>query len=393
MAWFQKNFGFKELNYTETRNTFQVSTDKEDNIQLFSKANSKIFHVGRFDLPSVFELRQTLSNFTSTNLQPRSLKFQVIGGDARSLHLDPSNAGSVFQVASQFNCLEMVGPGVRPEDGVTRYASDRTQGPVCAMACPAGTVFRNYFVNGSGQNNGRQLDGSMEIAKVLNNEKNNYWTMSNGYMLSKRKSSIREISELIDNDDDLHNQIIGRLRVGVHWNTEVEQRKNRCGTNSDDNNNNSAVDEVKSTHVCQVFSSAAPISYDKLSRPSDWASFATAILEGTYEATLAVAAVIAEKEQRRVNVFLTSVGGGAFGNSTIWIERALRRALKLYEHYPLDVRLVCYGTKPANQNNKFIVLEKEWKRKRKKKSQNGNGNGKNNGDDEVEKESTKETKK
>ena len=39
----------------------------------------------------------------------------------------------------------MVGPGVIPEQGITAYASDKTQGPVCAMACPAGTLFRNYF--------------------------------------------------------------------------------------------------------------------------------------------------------------------------------------------------------------------------------------------------------
>lgn len=79
-----------------------------------------------------------------------------------------TDTGSVFQVASQFNCLEMVGPGERPEDGITQYFLDKTQGPgssascihafyaasiadfahrktACAMACPAATLFRNYF--------------------------------------------------------------------------------------------------------------------------------------------------------------------------------------------------------------------------------------------------------
>ena len=31
------------------------------------------------------------------------------------------------QAASQFNCLEMISPGERPEDGVTSYAKDHTQ--------------------------------------------------------------------------------------------------------------------------------------------------------------------------------------------------------------------------------------------------------------------------
>ncbi|MCK5683507.1 hypothetical protein KAJ27_05280 [bacterium] len=51
----------------------------------------------------------------------------------------------MFQVASQFNLLEMVSPGVTPEEGVGRYEHDHTQGPACAIACGVGTIYRNYF--------------------------------------------------------------------------------------------------------------------------------------------------------------------------------------------------------------------------------------------------------
>jgi hypothetical protein len=53
---------------------------------------------------------------------------------------------ALFQVASQFNALEMVAPNITPEDGVTRYQHDRTQGPACAIAAGAATIYRNYFV-------------------------------------------------------------------------------------------------------------------------------------------------------------------------------------------------------------------------------------------------------
>jgi len=239
----------------------------------------------------------------------------------------------------------MVGPGVRPEDGVTRYAKDKTQGPVCAMACPAGTIYRNYFANGTG---GRQLNGACDIAALCNNKQKNYWEMRNGYMMSTRPESMQEVSVLLE-DTSFHEEVIARLRVGVHWSTETEVRTTSASSKS-------------VTHrVCQVFSSAAPVSYD-IGRRSDWQALATAILEGTFEATLAAAAVIAHREARRVTVFLTQVGGGAFGNATTWIERALRRALTLYRDCPLDVKLVHYGTKPANKLNKFIVLEKEFKK-------------------------------
>ena len=64
-------------------------------------------------------------------------------------------------MASQFNVLEMISEHVTPEEGVTRYAWDRTQGPACAIAAGAATIYRNYFVpvgDGVGQTADRQID-------------------------------------------------------------------------------------------------------------------------------------------------------------------------------------------------------------------------------------------
>jgi hypothetical protein len=55
----------------------------------------------------------------------------------------------------------LVGPSVTPEDGVTRYECDRTQGPACAIAAGAATIYRNYFApvgSGHGQTKDRQID-------------------------------------------------------------------------------------------------------------------------------------------------------------------------------------------------------------------------------------------
>ena len=42
-------------------------------------------------------------------------------------------------------------------------------------------------------------------------------------------------------------------------------------------------------------------------------------------------------------VFLTSLGGGSFGNDESWIYAAMRRALEMMLRCDLDVRLVSYG--------------------------------------------------
>src|ERR1700741_4888897 len=101
---------------------------------------------------------------------PGRLKVTVVQGDVRRMPLSPANAGALFQVASQFNLLEMVSPDVTPEHGVTRYQYDRTQGPACAIACGAATIYRNYFapIDGQeGQTATRQFDGLREVGRAL----------------------------------------------------------------------------------------------------------------------------------------------------------------------------------------------------------------------------------
>lgn len=92
------------------------------------------------------------------------------------MHRAPENVRALFQVASQFNLLEMVSPQVTPEDGVTRYQDDQTQGPACAIAAGAATIYRNYFVpvGGSyGQTTERQLDGLADIGVALSSALHN----------------------------------------------------------------------------------------------------------------------------------------------------------------------------------------------------------------------------
>lgn len=227
----------------------------------------------------------------------------------------------------------MVSPRIEPKHGITGYANDMTQGPVCAMACPAATLFRNYFAGakpGKGQDK-NQLDNAADIAKVVGNRKHNYWTMKNGYLLPVRPNSFRGLNERFERKEEvivdgksisLSEAISLHLRVGVHWNTETARQGKR-----------------EPHRVCQVFSSAVPLSYTNM--PSkDFKWLGAAILNGTYEATLAVGAILAAQRRQRVTVYWTCVGGGAFGNPHSWIAHAMLRSLDRWSHAPIDVKLV-----------------------------------------------------
>lgn len=102
------------------------------------------------------------------------------------------------------------------------------------------------------------------------------------------------------------------------------------------------------------------MSYSKRTKQADWEPLARLILDGAYEATLAVASLAAAEQGKRVSVFLTAVGGGVFGNRSTWISSAVRRALELHEDWPLDVYMVEYTAPPRRA---FAGLAKSWARK------------------------------
>jgi len=158
------------------------------------------------------------------------MTFRNTVGDVRTILRNRDHAGSVFQVASQFNCLEMVGPGVTPDHGISIYARDRTQGPACAMSCPAATAYRNYFAGpaksqGQGGDKGRQIDCLARVAKVLDNATHKYWYMKNGYALPLSLNSMNALGSRLKSDQKLREEALEALEIGVNWDTEVWHRE------------------------------------------------------------------------------------------------------------------------------------------------------------------------
>jgi hypothetical protein len=260
----------------------------------------------------------------------------VVTGDVREMHRSPDYAGALFQVASQFNLLEMVSPEITPEHGVTRYQNDRTQGPACAIAAGAATIYRNYFapIGGAyGQTKDRQFDGLANLGETLGKDVNQpveaLWSMRNGYALCTRvglDAIAEHIRCLRPEQVDI---LRGKLRIGIHRDVEVTE----------------ALGEHRPA-VSQAFCSALPVAYTRI-QPSHWEPFASLILEAAYESTMWVAVLNAQRGASKI-VLLTLLGGGAFGNCEGWILAAMRRALEMTSGFDIDVRLVSYGTPPQS---------------------------------------------
>lgn len=221
MDWFERITGFAELSYEETQARLRVQDGT-----LVSAHSDRQWSVGTLEVPSVAELRRRVAGLSRAG----RTELSCCEGDARRLHSDTVNRGALFQVASQFNLLEMTGPSVTPEHGVTRYIHDHTQGPACAVAAGAGTIYRNYLVEVdgmAGQRSNRQLDCLADIGQALGND-GSLWQMRNGYALCTEEGLGRIDRTLESATSDELDRLRGLLRIGLHWNVEVTDAQDRA---------------------------------------------------------------------------------------------------------------------------------------------------------------------
>ena len=317
MTWFEVLTGFREMSPSQVRKNIIV-----DGETLTSHINGKVMACGRLETPSLAELRERVH---TGGRGGGKISVREVVADVQALHADVSNDGSLFQVASQFNLLEMVSPNVTPEHGVGIYENDHTQGPACAIAAGAGTIYRNYFapVNGQiGQSESNQIDCLADLGRGLGNSDNRLWQMRNGFALVSRSGLIEISNRLRASSEDELDELRKLLRIGIQWNTQVTLKDY--------------------THrVSQAYCSALPVAYSDHS-PDLWEDFARLVLEASYEATICTA-ILNGRSTGNNRVFLTLLGGGAFGNETNWITEGVKRALKLYEDWNIEVAIVSYG--------------------------------------------------
>ncbi|MEE6161439.1 MULTISPECIES: hypothetical protein [Cylindrospermopsis] len=327
--WFEALTGFQEMSPDQVRGNLSV-----DGTRLKSHVNEREYTCGWLEVPSLKELRNRIR---STINPSGSISVRDIIANVQEIHIDRSNAGALFQVASQFNLLEMISPNVSPEQGIARYEYDPTQGPACAIAAGAGTIYRNYFVNVNGkigQTAENQIDCLADLGEKLGNLDNRLWVMQNGYALVS-EYGLMEINSIINSSNEVElDELRNLLRIGIQWHTEV--------TIGPSNHS-----------VTQVYCSALPVSYSP-HPPEKWATFARFILEASYEAVLC-AGLLNAKETGNNKIYLTLLGGGAFGNKMEWIIQAIRRSLVLYRHYNLEVYIVSY--RQLNHQVKNLIYQ------------------------------------
>lgn len=273
---------------------------------------------GRFETISIRELRDRASARILGAVRGR-VRLLVFDGaspvtDIGSLQATNSNS-TLFQVASQFNCLESPGPYITR---VANYFGDPTQGPRASISAFPATLLRHYAASGPDgdkfiqETDGRQIDLLAE-ACGLGASRNGYFTGGGGNDPLALAAALETHFEAI--------------RVGVHDDLQVVLGYNWDG----------AVEDSEHRRIAQVFTSTvAGGGYGGKTKLGE--AFDTAcrqLLRAAYLGTLLAAAALG-----RTRVVLTLIGGGVFGNPIPLIWDAIQWALdevKPYLGQNLDV--------------------------------------------------------
>lgn len=327
--WFTELTGVEEKSYKQVQDSFSLFGNL-----LASKANGKCWSVGDFNVTCL----QHLLNDAKQSEGNGEIKVKNIVSDVQDLHRDPKNDTALFQVASQFNCLEMINEDYTPEDGLNLYSDDPTQGPACAISAGAATIYRNYFLNSESVKKGQTAEKQIDTLSAFHKKLcgifgENLWEMKNGYLFITEENLKKVNSKINKFNNQKRDKVKGTIRYGFLMNADVTLYGSE-------------------NKVSQFFCSALPVSYNKIRDKSLWQPFARLILEAAYEATLAAAVINSNPLNDNSNkVFLTCLGLGAFGNSEQWVVDAMQMALQKFKNYDLEVFIVHYRNAPRRFEN------------------------------------------
>lgn len=334
---------FLEWYYTDPNKIstfFFIANDSGLDRTIINSNTKKRYKAGVFYPRKIGEL-QTESDSILKNFSKSTGTFSVIEAvkplgtsfyhqvDVGAMQADPQWRNAVFQVASNFSALEPTSPSHIPEDGITGYVSDTTQGPFASISAAPGLICRMYCMFYDRTKPKAVQDWRQTEHHQVNLLKDASIPTKNGY--------------IIFNDHYLQNNNIEEnyknIEVGYHKNIQVT-------FGAVDKNMHAVVNDPKQI-IHQVFTAA--VDFGSTNRHyndpkknlfyKQAQQVAQKILDAAYEGTLRVAVADAKKK-----VVLTLIGGGVFENSLASIVKAITRMKDFIIKSGLEVTLIIFDS-------------------------------------------------
>lgn len=237
---------------------------------------------------------------------PAGTVFTVTGLDALSLALSNVSQGSICQVASQFNGLESTST---QRATLTSYATDFTQGPRSVMPCLHELATR-------------EVSDFNAFARMLSADDRNRF-IRNGYV--QWGNNPQAFLDCINgrSDDLLVLGMVARPELADH-------------------------------SVLQVYAAAPPTSaYGNSGDREVQRRIARQLVIPQYEAIAMMAVIRAHQTGREVNLNLTLVGGGVFGNDPVVLNEAIERVREIVRNHAVRVAIHVFN---PNELSRYPIL-------------------------------------
>ncbi len=252
-------------------------------------ALGRTWAAGRFEIPMIWSLKTRAAEAPNDG----SRRLFVLFGDRPETDIGALQAyageGTLFQVASQFNCLESPGPYVT---SVANYLRDPTQGPRASISAFPGTLVRHYAAPSTDGRRFTQTSDAEQIDLLSDVCSFEVARVRNGYL---RESAIADVDAFVEALEHRFDAV----RVGVHDDIEVALGFNWDGA------------VTGRRRVAQVFTSTLAAGlYGRLSNANEgMGAVCRQLLRAAYLGTLLAARALGHR-----TAVLTLIGGGVFGN-------------------------------------------------------------------------------
>lgn len=169
------------------------------------------YAAGRFETPTVGELKKAVASAPKGGV----VRLFVLDGASPATDIGGLQAfapkDTLFQVASQFNCLEAPDACIVP---VTDYLRDPTQGPRAAISCFPGALLRHYAAPRKDGTRFVQTEDGAQVNLLEAVCAPGVARVQNGYLMDQNIEDPDQFQRLLDERADA-------LRVGIHVGLEV----------------------------------------------------------------------------------------------------------------------------------------------------------------------------
>eukprot|EP01126_Amoeba_proteus_P006595 TRINITY_DN12308_c0_g2_i3.p1 TRINITY_DN12308_c0_g2~~TRINITY_DN12308_c0_g2_i3.p1 ORF type:complete len:490 (-),score=83.98 TRINITY_DN12308_c0_g2_i3:60-1529(-) len=311
--WFEFVTGCDETTFSKTR-AEHLFVDEDENLFIKNCKTGRLTKAGKFSLIMMGQMyldvgisRKESRKQKKRHYPPIEIITTLDRGSIRLVDIGylqtlPENRNCVFQIASNFNGVEGVCETTTPDSHkfTTKYYLDKTQGPTASVSCSAGAISRVHLAFYSPKKKPSEWGQTEDMQLNFMKDLESHFPVKNGYIVYTGKEP-----KFPKPNGKKWKKLIANFHVAYHAEQQVCLGHRTETISETQRDPQQTVDQVCCAAI-NMIQGLNGKNNEQCDRKRKKMKFALqAAYDGTYLGTI---------RHGRKKIFLTFVGGGAFGN-------------------------------------------------------------------------------